>query len=180
MNTNFTLCPIRAAYTMRFCVVQTLGPQNAWNAMRRRVFWIQPAQIMDRAQSSYTLSKETKKGLGRHRCRAIWSPTAPQEFRSVGALKKRTWSLYGRRCSQLRLHRDLLESFEAFLHFCSGKTTLFILILFVSWMPICAFKIFRRMNIITNIEVCASTIFPDLKASNLTLSSPLHVSDDLR
>lgn len=124
MNTNFTLCPIRAAYTMRSCVVQTLGPQNAWNAMRRRVFWIQPAQIMDRAQSSYTLSKETKKGLGRRRCRAIWSPTAPQEFRSVGALKKRTWSQYRRRYSQLRLHRDLLESFEALMHFCSGKTAI--------------------------------------------------------
>lgn len=33
-------------------------------------------------------------------------------------------SQYRRRYSQLRLHRDLLESFEALMHFCSGKTAI--------------------------------------------------------
>lgn len=54
---------------------------------------------------------------------------------------------------------------------------MFILTLFVSWMLNCAFKIFRKMYIITNIEVCPNTIIPDLEASNLTLSCPLYVSD---
>lgn len=68
------------------------------------------------------------------------------------------------------------------MYFCLGKIVIFIFILFMFWMFICVFKIFRKMNIIINIEVCVSIIFFDFMVFNLIFicSCLFYVFDDLR
>lgn len=123
--------------------------KNAWNAMWRRAFWI----CTNTHRGSVTWYSRERNNVGsRHRCSAVYMVS--------NSAARVSLTLYTCTCSNAHdrsMDADVANcactgtSWSPLMIHCIilGETTMFILTLFVSWMLNCAFKILRKMYIIT-------------------------------